>query len=158
MKQPKPLKSPSTEARKQRRAALRFGFSAIIASFVVLGMLILGAIFQDEYEEGFVRIVSFAVQLATPEEVAQAEAQNPIPAPLRTVRPDTPVTVNSDPLVDLRELPRPETVPPVAEALIPVEGLIVETPQGLELLPPGEKLPETPTGSQSSDDPGASPE
>ena len=158
LKPPGPEDGRASEATRKRRTAMRFGFSAIIASFVVIGMLIGGAMFQEEYEEGFVRLVSFAVRLATPEEKAEAEAQGPIPAPLRSVRPDTPVALNPDPLVDLRELSRSETVPPVAEALIPVEGLIVETPDGLELLPPGETLPESPPGSQASDDPNASPE
>ena len=85
-------------------------------------MLIAGAMFQEEYEEGFVRLVSFAVRLATPEEVAEAEAQGPIPAPLpqcgRTLR----LPVNPDPWWICANCPGLETVPPVAEALIPVEG------------------------------------
>ena len=76
---------------------LRFGFSSIIASLVVMAMLIFGAMFQDEYEKGFVRIVSFAVRLASPEELAQAKAEGPPPPPLTVTRPDTPVAVKTGP-------------------------------------------------------------
>lgn len=137
LKPPQPEQdAPAREARRKRRTAFRFGFSAVIASFVVLAMLILGAMFKEEYEEGFVRIVTFAVRLATPEEVAQAESQGPIPQPLPSIRPDTPVIISTDPLVPIGELAEGETVTPVPEALIPLEGLAVETPEGLELLPP----------------------
>lgn len=142
LKPPRPEDGRALEARRTRRAAMRFGFSALIASFVVLGMLIAGAMFQEEYEEGFVRLVSFAVRLATPEEIAEAEAQGPIPDPLPSIRPDTPVAVRSEPLFFKSDWPETEPVQPVGEALIPIEGLVVETPEGIELLPltdmPGE--------------------
>ena len=143
LKPPKPGPSGPQAAGRQatvrkRRTAFRFGFSAVIASFVVLAMLIFGAMFQEEYEEGFVRIVSFAVRLATPEEVAEAEAQGPIPDPLPSIRPDTPVAVSTEPLIILGEVGRGETVAPVPEALIPLEDLAVDTPQGLLLLPQAE--------------------
>ena len=142
LKPPQPDGGGARAARRKRRTAFRFGFSAVIASFVVLAMLILAAAFQEEYEEGFVRIVSFAVRLATPEEVAQAEAQGPIPSPLPSIRPDTPIVVSTEPLVIIGDLAEEETVAPVPEALIPLADLVVETPEGLELLPlPGE--PET---------------
>ncbi len=140
LKPPQQDNGRTREARRKRRAAIRFGFSAVIASFVVLAMLILAAAFQEEYEEGFVRIVSFAVRLATPEEVAQAEAQGPIPSPLPSIRPDTPIVVSTEPLVIIGELAEGETVAPVPEALIPLADLVVETPEGLELLP----LPDEP--------------
>lgn len=128
---------------RKRRTAFRFGFSAVIASFVVLALLIFGAMFQEEYEEGFVRIVSFAVRLATPEEVAEAEAQGPIPDPLPSIRPDTPVAVSTEPLIIPGEVVQEETVAPVPEALIPLEDLVVDTPQGLLLLPQAEPQPDT---------------
>ena len=105
-------------------------------------MLILGAEFQEEYEEGFVRIVSYAVRLASPEEIAQAEAQGSIPAPLPAVRPDTPIVASSDWLLDPTDLPNEETLHPGTGRLILPEGLVVETPEGLELLPPAEVLPD----------------
>ena len=140
LKPPQQDNGRTRAARRKRRTAIRFGFSAVIASFVVLAMLILAAAFQEEYEEGFVRIVTFAVRLATPEEVAQAEAQGPIPSPLPSIRPDTPIIVRSEPLVIIGELAEAETVTPVPEALIPLADLVVETPEGLELLP----LPDEP--------------
>ena len=140
---------------RKRRTAFRFGFSAVIASFVVLAMLIFGAMFQEEYEEGFVRIVSFAVRLATPEEVAEAEAQGPIPDPLPSIRPDTPVAVISEPLIILGEVVQEETVAPVPEALIPLEDLVMDTPQGLLLLPQTEPQPSSET---SNGPPSAEPE
>ena len=150
LKPPRPEKDArASEARRKRRTAFRFGFSAVIASFVVIGMLIAGAMFQEEYEEGFVRLVSFAVRLATPEEVAQAEAQGPIPDPLPSIRPDTPIVISTDPLIPLRELPQGESATPVPEALIPLEGLVIETPEGLELLPP----PNAPVNDEPSTEP-----
>ena len=140
LKPPQPDDGRASAARRNRRTAFRFGFSAVIASFVVLAMLILGAEFKEEYEEGFVRIVTFAVRLATPEEVAQAEAQGPIPSPLPSIRPDTPIVVSTDPLFPISELAEGEAVAPVPEALIPLADLVVETPEGLELLP----LPDEP--------------
>ena len=136
LKPPQPDDGRAREARRKRRTAFRFGFSAVIASFVVLAMLILGAMFQEEYEEGFVRIVTFAVRLATPEEVAQAEAQGPIPDPLPSIRPDTPVVVSTDPLVSIGEAREGDVVLPAPEALIPLDDLVVETLEGLELPPP----------------------
>lgn len=136
LKPPRPDDGRAREARRQRRTAIRFGFSAVIASFVVLAMLILGAMFQEEYEEGFVRIVNFAVRLATPEEVAQAEAQGPIPDPLPSIRPDTPVVVSTGPLVPIREAPEGEFVLPAPEALIALDDMVVETIEGLELPAP----------------------
>lgn len=136
LKPPRPDDGRAREARRKRRTAIRFGFSAVIASFVVLAMLILGAMFQEEYEEGFVRIVTFAVRLATPEEVAQAEAQGPIPDPLPSIRPDTPIVISSDPLVSIGEAAEGETVLPAPEALIPIEDVVLETIEGLELPPP----------------------
>ncbi|MCY3940762.1 MAG: hypothetical protein OXG29_06750 [Gammaproteobacteria bacterium] len=136
LKPPQPDDGRAREARRKRRTAIRFGFSAVIASFVVLAMLILGAMFQEEYEEGFVRIVTFAVRLATPEEVAQAEAQGPIPDPLPSIRPDTPIVVSTDPLVPLGEAQEGEIVLPAPEALIPLDDVVVETIEGLELPPP----------------------
>ena len=139
-----PLSGPSPEsaARLKQRTTLRFGFSAIIASFVVLGMLILGAMFQDEYEEGFVRIVSYAVRLASPEEVAQAEAQGPIPDPLPAIRPDSPIVRNSDRLWDRVETSDSEALLPTPEVMIPIEDILVQTPEGLELLNPADTLPQ----------------
>ncbi|MDE0245762.1 MAG: hypothetical protein OXJ63_07145 [Gammaproteobacteria bacterium] len=136
LKPPQPDDGRAREARRKRRTAIRFGFSAVIASFVVLAMLILGAMFQEEYEEGFVRIVTFAVRLATPEEVAQAEAQGPIPDPLPSIRPDTPIVVSTDPLVPIGETQDGEIVLPAPEALIPLDDVVVETIEGLELPPP----------------------
>ncbi len=136
LKPPQPDDGLAREARRKRRTAIRFGFSAVIASFVVLAMLILGAMFQEEYEEGFVRIVTFAVSLATPEEVAQAEAQGPIPDPLPSIRPDTPIVVSTDPLVPIGEAPEGEMVLPAPEALIPLDDVMAETIEGLELPPP----------------------
>lgn len=137
LKPPQPDDGRAREARRKRRTAVRFGFSAIIASFVVLAMLILGAMFQEEYEEGFVRIVTFAVRLATPEEVAQAEAQGPIPDPLPSIRPDTPIVISTDPLVPLGEAPEGEIALPAPEALIPLDDVVLETIEGLELPPSG---------------------
>ena len=121
---------------RKRRTAIRFGLSAVIASFVVLGMLILAAMFQEEYEEGFVRIVSFAVRLATPEEVAQAEAQGPIPDPLPSIRPDTPIVVSTDPLVPIGGAAQDEIALPEPEVLIPLDDVVLETIEGLELPTP----------------------
>ena len=136
LKPPQPGDGRAHEARRKRRTAIRFGFSAVIASFVVLAMLIFGAMFQEEYEEGFVRIVTFAVRLATPEEVAQAEAQGPIPDPLPSIRPDTPVVVSTGPLVLIDEAPAGEILLPVPETLIPLDDVVLETIEGLELLAP----------------------
>ncbi len=136
LKPPQPDDGRAREAGRKRRTAIRFGFSAVIASFVVLAMLVLGAMFQEEYEEGFVRIVTFAVRLATPEEVAQAEAQGPIPDPLPSIRPDTPVVVSTEPLVIIGEAQEGEIVLPAPEALIPLDDVVMETIGGLELPPP----------------------
>ena len=92
--------------------------------------------FQEDYEEGFVRIVTFAVRLATPEEVAQAEAQGPIPDPLPSIRPDTPIVVSTDPLVPIGETQEGEIVLPAPEALIPLDDVVMQTIEGLELPPP----------------------
>lgn len=146
LRPPRPEDGRAPEAKRKRRAAVRFGFSAVIAGFVVLAMLIVGAMFQEEYEEGFVRLVSFAVRLATPEEIAQAEAQGPIPDPLPSIRPDTPIAVRTDPLVIENEWTGTEPVPPVPEALVSIEGLVVETPEGMKLLP----LTDLPAESQNS--------
>ena len=148
LKPPQPDDGRAREARRKRRTAIRFGFSAVIASFVVLAMLILGAMFQEEYEEGFVRIVTFAVRLATPEEVAQAEAQGPIPDPLPSIRPDTPIVVSTDPLVPIGDGAQGQILLPAPEALIPLDDVVVETIEGLELLAPDnpeneEETPET---------------
>ncbi len=143
LKPPRSGPSPERAARLKRRATLRFSFSAIIASFVVLGLLILGAMFQDDYEKGFVRIVSFAVRLASPEEVAQAEAQGPIPEPLPGIRPDSPIVVNSDRWWDPVELSDSEALLPAPELMIPIEGIAVETAEGLELLNPSKTLPQS---------------
>ena len=140
LKTPPTGNAPTGRTRRQRRTAARFGISAIIASFVVLGMLIAGAMFQEEYEEGFVRIVSFAVRLATPEEVAEAEAQGPIPEPLPVIRPDTPIRTNTQPQVFPDTAPDLDELVPEPRMLIPVEGLAVETPDGLQLLPPEQIL------------------
>lgn len=142
LKPPQPDDGRANEARRKRRTAIRFGFSAVIASFVVLAMLILGAMFQEEYEEGFVRIVNFAVRLATPEEVAQAEAQGPIPDPLPSIRPDTPIVAGTDPLVPIGEAPQGEIVLPGPEALIPLDDVVLETIEGLKLPPPDSPDPE----------------
>ena len=136
LKPPRPDDGRTREASRKRRTAIRFGFSAVIASFVVLAMLILGAMFQEEYEEGFVRIVSFAVRLATPEEVAQAEAQGPIPDPLPSIRPDTPIVVSTDPLFPVGEPAQGEIVLPGPDVLIPLDDVVLETIEGLELPPP----------------------
>ncbi|MDE0679207.1 MAG: hypothetical protein OXI11_03180 [Gammaproteobacteria bacterium] len=136
LKPPQPDDGRVREAMRKRRTAIRFGFSAVIASFVVLAMLILGAMFQEEYEEGFVRIVTFAVRLATPEEVAQAEAQGPIPDPFPSIRPDTPIVVSTDPLVPIGDAPQGQILLPAPEALIPLDDVVVETIEGLELLAP----------------------
>lgn len=149
LKPPQPDGGRAREDRRKRRTAIRFGFSAVIASFVVLAMLILGAMFQEEYEEGFVRIVTFAVRLATPEEVAQAEAQGPIPDPLPSIRPDTPIVVSTDPLVRIGDAPQGEIVLPAPEALIPLDDVVMETIEGLELPPPD---------PQTEDESGAEPE
>lgn len=136
LKPPRPDDDRASEASRKRRTAIRFGFSAVIASFVVLAMLILAAMFQEEYEEGFVRIVTFAVRLATPEEVAQAEAQGPIPDPLPSIRPDTPIVVSTDPLVPVGEAAQGEIVLPEPGTLIPLDDVVLETIEGLELPPP----------------------
>ena len=145
LKPPRSGPAPESVARLKRRTTLRFGFSAIIASFVVLGMLILGVMFQDEYEEGFVRIVSYAVRLASPEEVAEAEAQGPIPESLPGIRPDSPIVVNSDRWWDPVELSDSDARPAAAapEVMIPIEGIAIETPEGLDLLNPSETLPQS---------------
>ena len=125
--------SPSAHTRRKRRAAFRFGFSAVIASIVVLAMLIFGAMFQEEYEEGFVRIVSFAVRLASPDEVAQAEAQGQIPDPLPSIRPDTPVVVLSP--ETLTEAGQGQIILTAPETLIPIDDFIIETPETPNLPP-----------------------
>ena len=102
----------------------------------------MGAMFQDEYEEGFVRIVSFAVRLASPEEVAEAEAQGPIPDPLPRTRPDTPVVRNSEWFSDPIASPDPEALLSAGDILIPIEGIAIETSEGLELLNPTDTLPQ----------------
>ena len=142
LKPPPTGPSPESAARLKRRATLRFSFSAIIASFVVLGMLILAAMFQDDYEKGFVRIVSFAVRLASPEEVAQAEAQGPIPDPLPAIRPDSPIVTKSDWFSDPIASPDPEALLSAGDILIPIEGIAIETSEGLELLNPTDTLPQ----------------
>ena len=142
LKPPQPADGRVRETRRKRRTAIRFGFSAVIASFVVLAMLILGAMFQEEYEEGFVRIVTFAVRLATPEEVAQAEAQGPIPDPLPAVRPDTPVVGSSDLLLDPDELEDAQAIARAVDRLILLEEFAPETQEGLILLPPEQTLPD----------------
>ena len=136
LKPPQPSTTPPRDARRQRRAAFRFGFSAVIASFVVLGLLILGAMFQEEYEEGFVRIVSYAVRLASPEELAEAEAAGPVPGPLPVSRPDTPATVSSDPLMETFEWAEEGPVFPAPGTLIPIEDFVIDTPDGLQLVNP----------------------
>ncbi len=103
----------------------------------------MGAMFQDEYEEGFVRIVSFAVRLASPEEVAEAEAQGPIPEPLPGIRPDSPVVLKSERWWDPVDLSDSDALLPAPEIMIPIEGIAVQTPEGLELLNPSETLPQT---------------
>ena len=108
-------------------------------------MLIAGAMFQEEYEEGFVRLVSFAVRLATPEEVAQAEAQGPIPDPLPSIRPDTPIVVSTDPLIPVGEAAQGEIVLPEPEALIPLDDVVLETIEGLELPAPDSRETEEET-------------
>ena len=145
LKPPRPDDGRASEARRKRRTAIRFGFSAVIASFVVIGMLIAGAMFQEEYEEGFVRLVSFAVRLATPEEVAQAEAQGPIPDPLPSIRPDTPIVVSTDPLIPVGEAAQGEIVLPEPEALIPLDDVVLETIEGLELPAPDSRETEEET-------------
>ncbi len=135
--------APQADSGVRRRAAFRFGFSAVIASFVVLGLLILGAMFQEEYEEGFVRLVTYAVRLASPEEIAQAEAQGPIPPPLPTIRPDTPVIASGELLVDEGELRSGQILMPDPETLIPIEDYVRETPGGLEIVIP-ENVPQAP--------------
>ena len=124
---------PEADSQARRRSAFRFGFSAVVASFVVLGLLILGAMFQEEYEEGFVRLVSYAVRLASPEEIAEAEAQGPIPAPLPAIRPDTPVAVITGPIAEEKEMGIGQIVLPAPETLFPIEDLLIETPNGIEL-------------------------
>ncbi len=136
LKPPQPSTAPSRDAGRQRRTALRFGISAVIASFVVLGLLILGAMFQEEYEEGFVRIVSYAVRLASPEELAEAEAAGPVPGPLPVTRPDTPVTLSSDPLIETFEWAKGDAVLPAPETLIPIEDFVIDTPDGLQIVNP----------------------
>ncbi|WP_446831043.1 hypothetical protein [Candidatus Foliamicus sp.] len=126
--------SKGSDAR--RRTAYRFGLSAVVASFVVIGLLLLGAMFQEEYEEGFVRLVSFAVRLATPEEIAEAEAAGPPPPPLRRTRPDTPVVESGELLLDQSELRSGENLLPAPELLVPVGDYVVETPDGLEFVMP----------------------
>ncbi|MCY4255480.1 MAG: hypothetical protein OXE51_05095 [Gammaproteobacteria bacterium] len=131
---------PEADSQARRRSAFRFGFSAVVASFVVLGLLILGAMFQEEYEEGFVRLVSYAVRLASPEEIAEAEAQGPIPAPLPAIRPDTPVAVLAGPIVEENEMRGGQIALPAPETLVPIEDFLIETPNGIELA-----LPDNPT-------------
>ncbi|MCY4157435.1 MAG: hypothetical protein OXF66_08420 [Gammaproteobacteria bacterium] len=131
---------PEADSQARRRSAFRFGFSAVVASFVVLGLLILGAMFQEEYEEGFVRLVSYAVRLASPEEIAEAEAQGPIPAPLPAIRPDTPVAVIAGPIVEENEMRGGQIALPAPETLVPIEDFLIETPNGIELT-----LPDNPT-------------
>ena len=143
LKPPPTGPSPASAARLKRRATLRFSLSAIIASFVVLGLLILGAMFQDDYEKGFVRIVSFAVRLASPEEVAQAEAQGPIPEPLPGIRPDSPVVRKSERWWNPGDMSDSDALLPAPEIMIPIEGIAVQTPEGLELLNPTDTLPQT---------------
>ncbi len=136
MKRPRPSKTaPAPEAASgaRRRAAWRFGFSAVIASFVVIGLLILGAMFQEEYEEGFVRLVSYAVRLASPEEIAQAEAQGPVPPPLPAIRPDTPVAATTDSLLEPAETPGADILLPSPDILIPFEGTVIDTTSTLEI-------------------------
>lgn len=128
--------APEADSQARRRSAFRFGFSAVVASFVVLGLLILGAMFQEEYEEGFLRLVSYAVRLASPEEIAEAEAQGPIPAPLPAIRPDTPVAVITGPIVEENEMRGGPIVLPAPETLASIEDLLIETPNGIELAPP----------------------
>ena len=136
LKPPQPSTAPPRDERRQRRTAFRFGFSAVIASFVVLGLLILGAMFQEEYEEGFVRIVSYAVRLASPEELAEAKAAGPVPGPLPITRPDTPVAVSSDPFMETFEWEEGDPVFPAPETLIPIEGFVIDTPDGLQIVNP----------------------
>ena len=121
-------------ASARRRTAFRFGFSAVVASFVVLGLLILGAMFQEEYEEGFVRLVSYAVRLASPEELAQAEAAGLPPPPLPVTRPDTPVVVSGDPLVAESEMRSGRILLPAPETLIPLDDVVIKTSDDLERL------------------------
>ena len=136
LRPPTSARAKAKDAGARRRAAFRFGFSAVIASFVVLGLLILGAMFQEEYEEGFVRLVSYAVRLASPEELAQAEAAGSPPPPLPVIRPDTPVVMSGDPLVDESEMRTGRIVLPAPDILIPVEEVLVETSEGLQPLIP----------------------
>ena len=153
MKQLRPPRTgPAREADSQvrRRAAFRFGFSAVIASFVVLGLLILGAMFQEEYEEGFVRLVSFGVSLASPEEIAQAEAQGPIPAPLPAIRPDTPVAVLADPLPESTDTPGAYVILPAPDTLVPIEDLVIDTPDVPELASPEPGEPATQDTAEES--------
>ncbi len=128
-----PAASPGSA---RRRATLRFGFSAVIASFVVLGLLVLGAMFQEEYEEGFVRIVSYAVRLASPDELAQAEAAGSPPPPRPVTRPDTPAAGDWEPLADEDAIRSDNILLPEPEILIPIEDFLIETPEGPEFVIP----------------------
>ena len=134
LRPPTAVRAKAHDASARRRTAFRFGFSAVIASFVVLGLLILGAMFQEEYEEGFVRLVSYAVRLASPEELAQAEAAGSPPPPLPVTRPDTPVAVSGDPLVAEGEMRIGQIVLPAPETLIPIDDVVIETSDDLERL------------------------
>lgn len=129
--------APARTSNTGRRAAFRFGFSAVVASFVVLGLLILGAMFQEEYEEGFVRLVSYAVRLASPEELAEAEAAGSPPPPLPVTRPDTPVAMSGGPLVDEGEMRSGQILLPAPETLIPIDDVVAKTSEALELAFPG---------------------
>ena len=157
MKRPHPpiaAPAPTGSADQTRRTAFRFGFSAVIASFVVLGLLILGAAFQEEYEEGFLRLVGYAVRLATPEELAEAEAAGSPPPPLPVTRPDTPVAASGRWLLDEDALRVGETnLPPSPDTLIPIEDLLVETPNGLELVLPENSAGEAEAPAQESANP-----
>ena len=134
LRPPTSARAKAKDAGARRRAAFRFGFSAVIASFVVLGLLILGAMFQEEYEEGFVRLVSYAVRLASPEELAQAEAAGSPPPPLPVTRPDTPVVVSGDPLVAEGEMRTGQILLPAPGTLIPIDEVVIETSDDLERL------------------------
>ena len=110
-------------------------------------MLIMGAMFQEEYEEGFVRIVSFAVRLATPEEQAQAEAAGPPPPPRAVARPEFPAGVSGDLLLAEDEL-RGNELTLAPETLISVEDYVAETPSGLQII-----IPESPADTAGTSEP-----
>ena len=150
LRPPTAARAKADDAGGRRRTAFRFGFSAVIASFVVLGLLILGAMFQEEYEEGFVRLVSYAVRLASPEELAQAEAAGSPPPPLPVTRPDTPVAVSGDPLVAESELRSGRIVLPAPDTLIPIEEVLVETSDGLQPLIPDNSTEAPPNAADPS--------